>query len=81
MRRYDYGNCHVCGGTIQEGLTEQTVRAGDEWILVRSVPTGVCLKCGEQIFRWDVTSRLEEIVSQRANHEPAQHIRVPVFAF
>ena len=78
---YDYGTCHVCGGVMEEGLTEQSARENDEWVVIRSVPTGVCTRCGEQIFRWQVTQRLEEILRERRNRVPDENIEVPVFAF
>jgi YgiT-type zinc finger domain-containing protein len=78
---YDYGRCHVCGGAIEERLTDQSVRDADEWLVIRDVPTGVCTKCGEQVFRWHVTERLEEITRQRKSTIPTQSIEVPVFAF
>ncbi len=78
---HDYGKCHVCGGRIEECLTEQSIRDGDGWVLIRSVPTGVCTKCGEQVFRWQVTERLEEITSRRNEATPAECIEVPIFPF
>lgn len=78
---YDYGNCHVCSGRIEERSTEQSIRDGDDWVLIRSVPTGVCSKCGEQVFRWQVTERLEEITRRRKNTMPAECIEVPIFPF
>jgi YgiT-type zinc finger domain-containing protein len=78
---YNYGSCHVCGGCIEERLTEQSIRDGDDWVLIRSVPTGVCTKCGEQVFRWHVTERLEQITAQRKNATPAECIEVPIFPF
>ena len=78
---YDYGKCHVCGGSVEEQLTDQTVHEGQEWILIRSVPTGVCTKCGEEVFHWQVTQRLEEILKQRKTKIPEVHIEVPVFGF
>ena len=78
---YKYGSCHVCCGCIEERLTEQSIGEGDDWVVVRSVPTGVCTKCGEQVFRWEVTERLEEITTQRNTATPAESIEVPVFPF
>jgi YgiT-type zinc finger domain-containing protein len=78
---YDYGHCHLCSGTVDEKTVDHTMHAGDEWILVRSVPTGVCTKCGEQILRWQVTEKLEQIISQRGNQMPETRIEMPVFAY
>ena len=78
---YDYGKCHLCGGGMEERLTDQSMQEHDEWVLIRSVPTGVCTKCGEQVFRSHVLERLEEILLQRKHKAPEVHIEVPVFAF
>jgi len=51
IMNYDYGKCHLCGAAMEERLTDQSVQEKDEWVLIRSVPTGVCTKCGEQIFQ------------------------------
>ncbi len=78
---YDYGNCHVCGECVEERLTEQSIRDGGDWVLIRSVPTGVCTKCSEQIFRWEVSERLEQITRRRKDSTPAECINVPIFPF
>ncbi len=78
---YDYGKCHLCGGQMEERLTDQSVREQTEWVLIRSVPTGVCARCGEQILRSQVLERLEEIMLQRKHKEPDARIEVPVYAF
>jgi len=78
---YDYGKCHLCGGHMEERLTDQSVQEQGEWVLIRSVPTGVCTKCGEQVFCSQVLRRLEEILSQSKQRKPEVHIEVPVFAF
>ncbi|MDM8004608.1 MAG: YgiT-type zinc finger protein [Phycisphaerae bacterium] len=81
MMDYDYGKCHVCGGRMEERLTNQSFEEAGEWVLIRSVPTGVCIRCGEQIFRANVLERLEQIRQERKLREPEVHIEVPVFAF
>jgi len=47
---HDYGKCHVCGSRIEERCIDHTIRQGEGWLLVRGVPTGVCIKCGEQVL-------------------------------
>ena len=76
--------CHACGKANripEERLTEQSVRDGDRRVVIRSVPTGVCTKCGEQILRCQATQWLEEILRERRDRGPDQRIEVPVFAF
>jgi YgiT-type zinc finger domain-containing protein len=81
MMNHDYGHCHACGGRVEERLTEQSVRDGEAWVLIRAVPTGVCTRCGEQIFRLSVAERLEQITRQRERTAPSTCIEVPVYAF
>lgn len=78
---YGYGNCHLCGGPVEERLTDQSISDGGDWVVIRSVPTGVCTKCGEQIFRWQVTEHLEQITHHRKKITPAECIHVPIFSF
>ena len=78
---YDYGKCHLCGEQMEERLTDQSMHERDEWVLIQSVPTGVCTRCGEQVFRSQVLERLEEILLHRKHKVPDVRIEVPVFAF
>jgi YgiT-type zinc finger domain-containing protein len=78
---HDYGKCHVCGNPVEERCIDHSVRDGDAWLLIRGVPTGVCTKCGEQILRWQVLGRLEELTSRSAGTAPVDRIEVPVFAY
>jgi YgiT-type zinc finger domain-containing protein len=78
---HDYGKCHVCGEEVREQIIDQTVRAGSDWLLIRSVPTGVCSKCGEQILQWSVLQRLEQLTNSRNSAKPIEKIEMPVFAF
>ena len=59
---YDYGTCHVCGGTMEERRVEQAYRAKDRWVVVRSVPVGVCTACGARVARSGVAKRIEELI-------------------
>jgi len=78
---YDYGTCHVCGGKVAEKLTDQMVQEAVGWVLIRSVPTGVCTKCGEKVLQGQVIAKLEQILEVRNSRTPDQCIQIPVFAF
>lgn len=78
---HDYGKCHACGSPIEERLTEQSINEQGDWLVIQPVPTGVCTKCGEQVFRAAVVRRLEQIRLERKQGKPEAHIEVPVFAF
>ena len=81
MSGYDYGRCHICGAPVEERLRDHSIQADNEWLLIRSVPTGVCTKCGEQTFRLEVAQRIEEILNKRAQEAPTGRIEVPVFSY
>jgi len=78
---HKYGACHACGGEVEERLAEHSVHEGTDWVVIRSVPTGVCIQCGERVFRWQVMERIEEIVLHRRQRTPDTRIDVPVFGF
>ena len=78
---HDYGKCHVCGATIEERNVDHSVQDGQDWLLIRAVPTGVCTRCGERVLRWQVAERLEEIPRRRRQVAPTEAITVPVFTF
>jgi len=78
---YDCGQCHVCGGQIQERLTEQSICEDGDRLLVRSVPAGVCTRCGEQVLRTQVSEQPEQIVRGRKAARALESLLVPVFAF
>jgi YgiT-type zinc finger domain-containing protein len=59
---YEYGTCHVCGGPMKESRVEQAYRAKDRWVVINSVPLGVCTACGARVARSDVTKRIEELI-------------------
>ncbi len=35
MMDHDYGKCHVCGGRMEERLTNQGFEEGGEWVLIQ----------------------------------------------
>lgn len=78
---HDYGKCHACGAPMEERLTDHSLRERGEWVVVRSVPTGVCTRCGEQVFSARVLKRLEQILEDRKSRVPEVCIEVPVFAY
>jgi hypothetical protein len=41
----------------------------------------VCVKCGEQVLRWQVLRRIEEVTRARTTLQPTERIDVPVFAY
>lgn len=59
---YDYGSCHLCGGQVMECRREQAYRMNDRWVVVRNVPLGSCVSCGNSVARADVAKRIEDLI-------------------
>jgi len=61
-----YGDCHYCGGEIEE----KKIRVDFWWegklFLIEDVPTGVCGQCGEKYFKAKVSKAMDELVKSKA---------------
>jgi YgiT-type zinc finger domain-containing protein len=78
---YNYGKCHVCGGSLVERKVDQDFRIKGRLIVVREVPAGVCQRCGEKVVRAEVGKQLTAIVTDVKSLRRAPTIAVPVVAF
>lgn len=78
---YNYGTCHVCGGSLVERKVDQDFRIKGKLIVVREVPAGVCQRCGERVVRAEVGKQLAAIVTDVKSLRRAATIAVPVVAF
>ena len=78
---YNYGKCHVCGGSVVERKIDQDFRIKGKLIVVREVPAGVCQRCGEKVVRAEVGKQLTAIVTDVESLRRAATIAVPVVAF
>lgn len=56
--------CSRCGADMEEGVTTNVVDLENIVIIVRHVPCWQCTECGEELYSWDVTKRLEEITAK-----------------
>ena len=56
-------NCFVCKGTIEDKLTTFMVDLDNCIVIVKNVPSNVCVQCGETSYGNDVARRLEKIVN------------------
>lgn len=80
-KKYDYGKCHVCGEQMQEKRTNQDFWLKGKLIVIESVPTGVCPRCGEKIVRAEVGRQLAALLAN-AHRQPKQKtMTVPVIKF
>ena len=61
-------NCFMCRGGRLENMTTTFMTEVDSCIIiVRNVPSQVCVQCGEVSYSDAVTSRLEQIVNNARN--------------
>jgi YgiT-type zinc finger domain-containing protein len=79
--RYDYGKCHVCGGSVTERLIKQEFWVKGRLLVIEGVPTGVCTRCGEKVVRADVGQQLARLVEHSSSLRKARTLTVPVFRF
>jgi YgiT-type zinc finger domain-containing protein len=59
-----YGTCE-CGGKVVARRINYVRRFRDQLFEFENVPVGVCLECGDRIFKGVVLERLEELSQQR----------------
>ena len=55
--------CFMCKGNLTDKLTTFMVDIGTCIIIVKGVPSQVCVQCGEVSYNNDVAKQLEQIVS------------------
>ena len=70
-----YGVCE-CGGKVVERRIKYVRRFRGQLFEFENVPVGVCLKCGERIFKGTVLEKLEKLSKHRGCFE--KEILVPV---
>lgn len=73
-----YGDCHYCGGEIEE----KKIRVDFWWegklFLIEDTPAGVCKQCGEKYFTARVSKAMDELVRSEAVEKMLQ---IPVKRF
>ena len=55
--------CFMCKGTLVDKPTTFLTDLGDCIVVVKNVPSQVCLQCGEISYSNDVAHKLEETVN------------------
>lgn len=68
------GQCPLCGGNKEKGLTTFTVDLGFGLLIVRGVPANICSQCGEKWIPSDVAERLEKIAEDVRKKKPELEI-------
>jgi YgiT-type zinc finger domain-containing protein len=71
----DYAACE-CGGKVVERLVTVDLRIKGRLFEFENVPVGVCLDCGERVYKGPVLEQLEHLAHSKL--KPKKTIRVPV---
>jgi YgiT-type zinc finger domain-containing protein len=80
-KKYDYGKCHVCGEQMREKRINQDYWLKGKLLVIESVPTGVCARCGEKIVRADVGKDLLTLLQTVGRTPKRRTLEVPVFKY
>ena len=78
---YDYGECHVCGGRMQERRVKQEFWIKGKLVVIEGVPAGVCPQCGEKVVKADVGRSIAALVGDSKRLRKARTMSVPVIKF
>ena len=54
--------CFMCKGTVQEGFSTFTADMGGCIVVIKNVPSSVCIQCGETSYSDEVAKKIEQIV-------------------
>jgi YgiT-type zinc finger domain-containing protein len=74
-----FGKCSFCGGAVKEKRVTVDFRWGDDLIIIKDVPAGVCEQCGEKYFTAEVSKVLEKLATSK--EKPTSQISVPIMKF
>lgn len=80
-RKYDYGECHVCGGQLQEKQINQDFWVKGKLVVVERVPAGVCAQCGEKVIAAEAGIELAGLLGKTSGLRKARRMSVPVLRF
>jgi len=73
-----YGDCHYCGGEIEEKEIRVDFWREGNLCLIEDVPTGICKQCGEKYFTAKASKAMDELVKSKAVERV---VEVPVKRF
>jgi YgiT-type zinc finger domain-containing protein len=71
--------CYFCKGEVVEQTVTVDYRWGEDLVVVKNVPAGVCQQCGEKYFSGEVYKELEKLVKNKSEIE--SRITVDVLSF
>lgn len=72
-----YGHCD-CGGAVREERQSISRWKDGDLFIIERVPIGVCVECGERIFKGPVLEQIEQLISHPI---PVKKILAPVLRF
>jgi YgiT-type zinc finger domain-containing protein len=78
---YNYGECEICGSSMQEKLIKQDLWIRGELIIVEDIPAGVCPQCGEKVVKADVGLWIMKLIENSERIANAPKISVPAIKF
>lgn len=72
--------CVFCKGKVAPRKVIFDARVGERLIIIKDVPTEVCLQCGKRYFAPDVSQHIDDLV--RTQPQPGESmIQVPIRTF
>jgi len=80
-KKYDYGECEICGTKMRERLIKQDFWVRGELIVVEDIPAGVCPRCGEKVVKADVGRWISKLIEDPERIAKAPRISVPEIKF
>jgi len=78
---YNYGECEICNGTLEEKHIQQDFWIRGKLIVVEDVPAAVCPRCGEKVVRAEVGERIAELLNDTNRINAAPTISVPLLEY
>ena len=70
--------CEYCGGSIVEKRVTLHRKVNGNYVLIESVPAGVCRECGARNYTANVLKTIEESI--RGRREAQREVLVPVYS-
>ena len=58
--------CFLCKGTMNDGFSNFTADMGKSIVIIKHVPSQICIQCGEVSYNDKIAERLEKIVHSLA---------------
>ena len=80
QKPYDYGECEICGTSLQEQRIKQDFWLRGELVVVDNVVAGVCPQCGGKVVRANVGRQIADLLDNAERFATAPRMSVPVVA-